>query len=101
MPSTIRRMPSTISQRQLRNDNAEVIRRVEAGESFTVTKRGTPVADLVPHQEGVSGTRARFLPVEQLVARMSDLPPWGAAGFDREQRELDGLVDDEQRDPWT
>ena len=38
----------TISQRQLRNDNAEVMRRVEQGESFTVTRRGVPVARLSP-----------------------------------------------------
>lgn len=42
-------MPETIGQRQLRNDNAEIMRRVEAGESFTVTRNGRPVADLVPH----------------------------------------------------
>jgi prevent-host-death family protein len=39
----------TISQRQLRNDNAEIMRRVEAGESFVVTRNGKPVADLLPH----------------------------------------------------
>ena len=38
----------SISQRELRNDNAEIIRAVEAGESFTVTKRGVPVARLTP-----------------------------------------------------
>jgi prevent-host-death family protein len=38
----------TISQRELRNDNAEVIRGVEAGESYTVTRRGVPVALVVP-----------------------------------------------------
>ena len=37
-----------ISQRELRNDNAEVIRGVERGESYTVTKRGVPVARLSP-----------------------------------------------------
>ena len=41
-----------ISQRELRNDNAEVIRRVLEGESFVVTRRGVPVARLVPlHDE--------------------------------------------------
>ncbi|MFT4298242.1 MAG: type II toxin-antitoxin system prevent-host-death family antitoxin [Aeromicrobium sp.] len=40
-----------ISQRELRNDNAEVIRRVEGGESLTVTRRGVPVARLVPMTE--------------------------------------------------
>jgi len=38
----------TISQRELRNENADVVRSVEGGESFTVTRRGIPVARLVP-----------------------------------------------------
>lgn len=38
----------TISQRELRNDNAEVMRGVESGETYTVTRRGVPVARLVP-----------------------------------------------------
>ena len=42
-------MPRTISQRELRNDNAEIMRQVEAGESFVVTRNGKPIADLVPH----------------------------------------------------
>jgi len=28
----------------------EILRRVEAGESFTITNRGKPVADLIPSQ---------------------------------------------------
>lgn len=42
---------STISQRQLRNDNAEVIREVQAGNTFTVTRRGVPVAVIGPVPE--------------------------------------------------
>ncbi len=42
------RVVRSISQRELRNDNAEIIRAVEAGESFTVTRRGVPVARLTP-----------------------------------------------------
>lgn len=38
----------TISQRELRNDNAQVIRAVEQGESFVVTKHGVPVAHVTP-----------------------------------------------------
>ena len=41
-------MGITISQRELRNDSASVLRRVEAGEEMTVTRRGVPVARLVP-----------------------------------------------------
>ena len=39
---------ATISHRELRNDSAEVLRRVAAGESLTVTNRGEPVARMVP-----------------------------------------------------
>ena len=37
-----------ISQRELRNDNAAVMRGVEAGETYTVTRRGVPVALITP-----------------------------------------------------
>ena len=43
-------MAETIGQRQLRNDNAEIMRRVEAGESFVITRHGEPIANLTPHQ---------------------------------------------------
>ena len=29
----------------------EILRRVEAGESFTITNRGRPIADLIPSKE--------------------------------------------------
>lgn len=38
----------TIPQKQLRNHVGEVLRRVEAGERFTVTVAGRPVAELLP-----------------------------------------------------
>jgi len=38
----------TIPQRELRNNIAAVLRAAEAGETFTVTVRGRPVARLVP-----------------------------------------------------
>lgn len=42
---------SVITQRELRNDNAEIMRAVERGEAFTVTRRGVPVARVVPISE--------------------------------------------------
>lgn len=30
----------------------EILRRVEAGESFTITNRGKPVADVIPSRSG-------------------------------------------------
>lgn len=37
-----------MSHRELRNRSGEVLRAVEAGESFTITNGGVPVARLVP-----------------------------------------------------
>jgi len=39
----------TIPQRELRNNVAAVLRAAEAGDTFTVTVRGRPVARLGPH----------------------------------------------------
>lgn len=38
----------TISQRELRNDNAKVMRDIEEGETYTVTRHGVPVARIAP-----------------------------------------------------
>lgn len=45
-----------ISQRELRNDNAKIMESVEHGETYTVTRRGVPVARLGPIAED-SGLR--------------------------------------------
>ena len=39
---------ATIPQKELRNNIAEVLRRAEAGEEFTITVAGRPVAQLGP-----------------------------------------------------
>lgn len=41
----------TISQRELRNDNAQIMRGVEDGETYVVTRRGVPIARIVPCTE--------------------------------------------------
>jgi prevent-host-death family protein len=47
----------TISQREMRNESGQVLREVEEGQSFTVTRRGTPVARIVPY--GSDAARSR------------------------------------------
>lgn len=62
-----------ISQRELRNNNAEIIRGVETGESYTVTRRGVPVARLVPFTDdaGLRCVRpARSRPVFSTMERV-------------------------------
>jgi prevent-host-death family protein len=59
-----------IAQRELRNDVAAILRRVAAGESFTVTVRGEPVAELVP----IRAPR-RFVPRRQVMEILQAAPP--------------------------
>lgn len=40
---------STIPHQELRRHSAEILRRVEAGETFIITDRGRPVARLIPY----------------------------------------------------
>lgn len=47
----------TISQREMRNDSGRVLREVEQGQEFTVTRRGAPVARLVPYRDTAVGCR--------------------------------------------
>jgi prevent-host-death family protein len=59
-------------QRQLRNDNAEIMRRVEAGESFIITRHGELIADLTPH----AGRRPRRRPtLRELQERRRAMRP--------------------------
>lgn len=74
-----------IAQRQLRNDNAEIMRRVEAGESFVITRNGRPVADLVPHAE----SPRRRLTARELQERARELPR-----IDLDQWRADRAADD-------
>lgn len=54
-----------ITQRELRNETPAVMRAIEAGESFVLTRNGTPIADLIPH---VRATEPRGVTGAALVA---------------------------------
>ncbi len=56
-----------ISVRDLRNDTARVIAAVGAGEPVTLTVRGEPIADIVPHHR-----RTRSLPGPWLTEQLRD-----------------------------
>lgn len=60
------RRVSDVASRDLRNDTAGVLRRVEAGEEVTITVNGRPVAQLVPVQQ----QRRRWIPRDELVRRL-------------------------------
>ncbi len=79
--------------RELRNDTAGVLRRVEAGEDITITVHGQAVAKLVK-----SEARPRWLTREQVV----DLVENHAAdpGLHDDLRELAGDTTDDLRPTW-
>lgn len=52
-----------VATRELRNDTAGVLRRVEAGETVVITVRGKAVADLIPHRRD----EPRWMPREELI----------------------------------
>jgi prevent-host-death family protein len=41
-------MSRRITQRELRNDSGRIMRALDKGQSFTVTRNGVPVGELVP-----------------------------------------------------
>jgi prevent-host-death family protein len=94
-------MTEVIGQRELRNDNAEIIRRVEAGESFVVTRRGVPVADLIPHQPSAPGGGARPT-LGELQEEFRRMPPIDAERWAAERRADDEIFgpDDPTVNEW-
>jgi prevent-host-death family protein len=80
-------MPETIPQRQLRNDSGEIMRRVEAGESFVITRNGKPVADLIPHAR----EPRRRKTLREFQEDMRKLPPIDVERWYRD-READDLI---------
>jgi antitoxin (DNA-binding transcriptional repressor) of toxin-antitoxin stability system len=43
-------MSRELTQRELRNESGEIMRALDAGESFVVTRNGVPVGELKPVQ---------------------------------------------------
>jgi prevent-host-death family protein len=60
-------MFSKVAARDLRNNTADLLRRVDAGEQIVITRRGEPVASLVPFQH----PRQRWLQRAELIRRLA------------------------------
>jgi len=73
---------ATVSVRDLRNHGGDVLDRVARGESVTVTRDGTEVAELRPLPR-------RGLNAQQLIDRRRHLPPLDP---DALRRDLDALI---------
>jgi prevent-host-death family protein len=81
----------TIPQRELRNHSGEVLRQAEAGEQFTITVEGRPVAVLGPYQ------KRQWVPAKEVLRLLRAQPP-DPTFFD-DMGEMGGRLD-ELSDPW-
>jgi prevent-host-death family protein len=78
-----------ITQRELRNDSGEIMRGGERGESFTITRNGTPIGRLIPLR------RRTFVPREEVLAAFATAP---VLDPDALRADLDESVD---QDPFS
>lgn len=73
-----------ITQRELRNDSGRIMRALDRGKAFVVTRNGRPVGELVPLRQ-----RA-FVPSEFAHAAFTGAPPVACGRF---RRDLDAFID--------
>ena len=76
-------MSREITQRELRNQSGEIMRELDEGESFVVTRNGVPVGELTPLR------RHRFVHAETAVALFRSAPP---LDFERFRADLDAAA---------
>jgi len=61
-------VPREITQRELRNDSGAIMRGVERGQSYTITRNGTPIGRLIPLR------RRTFVPRAEVLAAFAPAP---------------------------
>lgn len=83
------RAPHEITQRELRNESGAIMRGVERGESFTITRNGTPIGRLIPLR------RRTFVPREEVVAAFATAPVVDVQAF---REDIDAATD---QDPFS
>jgi antitoxin (DNA-binding transcriptional repressor) of toxin-antitoxin stability system len=77
-------MSRRITQRELRNDSGRILRALDRGKTFVITRNGVPVGELIP-------LRGRtFVPVDIAVAAFAGSP---RIRFKHFRRDVDRLID--------
>jgi prevent-host-death family protein len=79
-------MSREITQRELRNQSGEIMRELDEGETFIVTRNGVPVGELTPHR------RHRFVAVETVMAVFRVAP---GVDYGRFRADLAAVADQE------
>ena len=81
-------MPRKITQRELRNESGDIMRALDRGESFVVTRNGVPVGELTPLRQ------RRFVGADAVVALYASAPTIDA---DRFRADIDAVLDQRPR----
>lgn len=81
-------MAREITQRELRNDSGEIMRKLDEGEAFVITRNGIPVGELTPLR------RHRFVAAEAAVALFRTAP---SVDYERLRADLDAFADQDSR----
>lgn len=81
--ATLSPMARDITQRQLRNDSGEIMRGLDRGETFVVTRHGVPVGELTPLR------RHRFVSADTAIAVFRGAPSVDSA---RLRTDLDSVA---------
>lgn len=77
-------MARSITQRELRNSSGEIMRGLDRGESFLVTRNGVPVGELTP-------VRSRqFVATDVALAAFAGAP---TVDHDRFRSDVDAVID--------
>ncbi|MGH3105364.1 MAG: type II toxin-antitoxin system Phd/YefM family antitoxin [Gaiellaceae bacterium] len=77
-------MARQISQRELRNESGKIMRALDRGEAFVVTRNGVPVGELTPLRQ------RQFVAAEAAVAMFAGAP---AVDLERFRVDIDVLLD--------
>jgi prevent-host-death family protein len=81
-------MSRRITQRELRNDSGRIMRALDKGESFTVTRNGVPVGELVPVRPRV------FVAADAVAAAYRRAP---RVTYRRLRKDVDSLINQDPR----
>jgi antitoxin (DNA-binding transcriptional repressor) of toxin-antitoxin stability system len=73
-----------ITQRELRNESGRIMRALDKGKAFVVTRNGVPVGELIPLRQRM------FVSTETALAVFAGAPRVAAGRF---RKDIDALID--------
>jgi antitoxin (DNA-binding transcriptional repressor) of toxin-antitoxin stability system len=77
-------MRRQITQRELRNDSGRIMRALDRGKVFVITRNGVPVGELSPLRQ------RNFVPSDAVQAAFVGSPPVARRRF---RKDVDALID--------